>query len=164
VVTKTQEPATVKKEGTGRHLDISVVKRERMELSISVRDRPMSLLYQAAVDKLNELLAVELGPNAIQQALESELDISPEATAQRIVDLSTNLFDAFKEQHADLSDEEALDLFMETIGSGIEQGFAEAREILDGLGVLQGEIATNVDLTYEQVQEGLASFREGMAA
>jgi len=163
-INKTQEAAAAKKDGHGRHLDISVVKRDGMELSISVRDRPLSLLYQAAVDKLNELLSVELGPNAIQQAAEADLDASPEATAQRIVDLSTNLFEAFKEQHADLSEEEVLDRFMETIGSGIEQGFEEAREILSGLGVLQGDISANVDQTHSLVQEGLASFREGAGA
>lgn len=164
VVNKSQEAATVKKESHGRHLDISIVKRESMELSISVRDRPLSLLYQAAVDKLNELLAVELGPNAIQQAVETDLDVSPEATAQRIVDLSTNLFEAFKAQHTDLSEGEVLDRFMETIGSGIEQGFEEARDILSGLGVLQGDVSSDVDQTYSLVQEGLASFREGMGA
>ena len=45
------------------------------------------------------------------------------------------------------------------IGGGIEQGFAEAREILDGLGVLQGDIANNIEQTYQRVQEGLQAFR-----
>ncbi|MBT3719368.1 MAG: DUF5610 domain-containing protein, partial [Gammaproteobacteria bacterium] len=44
------------------------------------------------------------------------------------------------------------------IGGGIDQGFAEAREILDGLSVLEGDIATNIDATYDLVQEGLQAF------
>ncbi|MBT5370276.1 MAG: DUF5610 domain-containing protein, partial [Gammaproteobacteria bacterium] len=46
------------------------------------------------------------------------------------------------------------------IGGGIDQGFAEAREILDGLSVLEGDIATNIDATYDLVQEGLQAFIE----
>ena len=50
------------------------------------------------------------------------------------------------------------------IGGGIDQGFAEARGILDGLGVLEGELKDNIDLTYDLVQQGLQAFREGFSS
>ncbi|MBA1333039.1 hypothetical protein QQ73_18915, partial [Candidatus Endoriftia persephone str. Guaymas] len=53
----------------------------------------------------------------------------------------------------------ALNEFLELIGGGIEQGFAEARGILEGLEILNGEIEQNVDKTYELVQQGLERFR-----
>ena len=46
------------------------------------------------------------------------------------------------------------------IGGGIDQGFKEARDILNSLGVLEGEIADNIDKTYELVQTGLQDFRD----
>ncbi|GMQ87056.1 MAG: hypothetical protein BMS9Abin08_0254 [Gammaproteobacteria bacterium] len=44
---------------------------------------------------------------------------------------------------------------LEQVRAGVERGFAEARDILDGLGVLNGDIAKNVDRTYELIQSGL---------
>ena len=56
--------------------------------------------------------------------------------------------------------EEALVKFTDIISGGIAQGFAEARDILDGLQVLEGDIASNIDKTYDLVQTGLAAFIE----
>jgi len=43
---------------------------------------------------------------------------------------------------------------------GIDTGFSEAREILDGLGVSEGGITENIDKTYDIIQDGLAVFLE----
>ncbi len=120
------------------------------------------MLLKSAIEHLNNLLEPELGPNAIQTAVDDGLDVSPEATAQRIVSLSTGFFEAFKAQHPGEDEAVVLERFMETIGRGIEQGFKEAREILDGLQVLEGNIASNIDKTYDLVQEGLNEFFERM--
>ena len=104
-----------------------------------------------------------MGPNATQQAFDSELDVSPEATAERIVQGATAFYGAFKEQNPELSDEESLTQFMEVIGRGIDKGFEDAREILGGLNVLEGDIATNIDKTYEHVQAGLLRFVEQLS-
>jgi len=128
------------------------------EAELSVANRHMELLYKSALEKLNTVLEPDFGPDAIQSS--AEIDVSPEATAGRIVSLSTAFFEAFRQQNPEMGDEEALDRFMSTIGSGIEQGFAEAREVLEGLQVLNGDIATNIDTTYELVQQGLQDFRD----
>ena len=128
--------------------------------TISSKDDPLALVLRTAIEKLNELLTPELGPGAIQSAVDSGLDVSPEATAERIVNLSTAFFSAFREQHANESDEEALAGFLTTIREGIDRGFSEAREILDGLQVLSGDIAANIDSTYDLVQEKLLAFED----
>ena len=51
-------------------------------------------------------------------------------------------------------------LFVEVISQGIEQGFNEARDILDGLAVLEGDIAATIDTTFELVQLGLQEFSD----
>jgi len=142
----------------------AAILRSAEEVSLGVKDEPLALLFKSAIDKLNERLAPELGDNAIQNAYDSGMDFSPAATADRIVGLSTGFYSAFMAQHEGEDQTEVLNKFMETIGSGIEQGFAEARDILDGLGVLQGDIASNIDKTYELVQQGLQNFADQFKA
>lgn len=63
-----------------------------LELSISSGNEPLSLLYKAAIDGINDALKDEFGDNAIQNAYDSELNVSPEATANRIVEMSIAFF------------------------------------------------------------------------
>ena len=130
----------------------------------SAANNPMQLLFKTAIEEINKQLEPIFGKNAAQSAYESNLDVSPEATAQRIVEGSTAFFNAFKEQNSELSEEDALNEFLNVISSGIDKGFEEARDILDSLSVLEGDIATNVDLTYGLVQQGLTNFKEQFLA
>lgn len=128
--------------------------------SNSAANNPMQLLYKTAIEEINKHLEPTLGENAAQSAYDSDLDVSPKATADRIIQGSTAFYEAFKLQNTDLTDEESLDKFLSVIGSGIDTGFEEAKGILDSLKVLEGDIATNIDTTYDFVQEGLNSFKE----
>jgi hypothetical protein len=125
---------------------------------IASKEYPLQLTYQTAVAKINEQLEVEFGPSALDEAVESGLDVSPEETASRIVSMATGFFAAFREQHPDENEDAVLQIFMQTISSGIDQGFAEAREVLDGLAVLQGDVADDIDETYLLVQDRLIDF------
>ncbi len=140
-------------------LNRSIIESQ-LEVSVSAGDRPQELLYKTALEALRAELEPVLGPNAIEDAYDAGLDVSPEATAGRIVSLTTGLFSLYQDQNPDLSQDQQLDRFLEVIGGGIDTGFGEAREILDGLGVLEGEIASNIDKTYTLVQEGLQAFRD----
>jgi hypothetical protein len=46
---------------------------------------------------------------------------------------------------------------LEQARSGVEKGFAEARKILDGMGVLQGKVASDIDDTYQKIQDGFSA-------
>jgi hypothetical protein len=142
-------------------LNVSIL--ESAQVSLGAKDQPLVLLLRTAIDKINESLAPELGEDAIQKAVDSGLDTSPEATAERIVSLSTAFFDAYQEQNPTQDDAVALEKFMATIGSGIDKGFEEARNILEGLNVLDGQIASDIDETYSLVQEKLAAFEALLA-
>jgi len=85
--------------------------------------------------------------------------VTPEATADRIVSLSTALLTRFQNQRPDSDNETTLNQFVDTIQKGIERGFSEAKEILSNLGVLHGEIETDVERTLELTTDGLADFR-----
>ena len=132
-----------------------------MDANISAGNEPMALLFKTALEGINEALKGQLGDNAVQNAYASGTDFSPQATADRIVKMSTGFFEQYKANHADLSVEDALNSFSDLIGGGIDKGFKEARDILGGLKVLdQGNIASNIDDTYKLVQEGLKAFVE----
>jgi hypothetical protein len=142
-----------------RQQNIAIVEAQ-MKVSVASGNEPMALLYKTALSAINEELEKTLGPNAIEKTYNSQLDVSPEATAERIVKGATGFFLAFKDQHSELSEEESLNKFMSVIGGGIDKGFEEARDILESLSVLEGEVKGNIDLTYEFVQTGLNQFIE----
>lgn len=143
--------------------NVSIMKAS-IEVSIQSKNEPLALLLKSAIASINELLAPEFGDNAIATAAASDLDTSPEATAGRIVALSTGFFEAFKQQHVGEEQTEVLKTFMATIREGFERGFGEARDILEGLGVLDGEIASGIDQTYQLVLKGYADFEASFAA
>lgn len=142
---------------TKKALNASIVE-STINLSVASSDGSVALVLKTALENINEALKPTFGENAIQTAVDSGLDVSPEATAERIVSLSTNFFDAFQAQHSERSLEENLSSFIEVISGGIDQGFTEARDILSGLSVLDGDIASNIDATYTLVQEKLTAF------
>lgn len=130
-----------------------------VEVSLSAGNKPLSVIFQAAIDALNKELGEVTGnENPLQAAVDEGLDVSPEATANRIVSMSTNLFSAYLENNPNEDEAQAKADFIEIIRSGIEKGFEEARSVLEGLEVLQGEIAETVDKTYMLVQQGLEAF------
>lgn len=132
--------------------------------SLSVPGEPLSLLYQTAIDAINAELATTMGSNAIERAQREGVDTSPEATAERIVGMTMGTFGKFQEIHAGLPESEQVDRFLELISSGIDQGFGAAKDILEGLSVLEGSIADDINKTYELVQQSLEQFREHFLA
>jgi hypothetical protein len=153
---KVQKPGA---EETKAQFNASILKAS-MEVSISSKNEPMRLLLKSVVTKLNEVLKDQLGDNAIQNAVSQ--DNTPEGTAGRIVSLSTGFFEAFKAKHPGEDQAKLVDRFLETIKKGVDQGFKEARDILQGLDVLKGDIASNIDKTYELVQKKLEDFRSSV--
>jgi hypothetical protein len=132
------------------------------DTAISSKNDPLALLLKTALTGINEALKPTLGDNAVQNAMGQ--DNTPEGTAGRIVSISTGFFAAYKSQHPGQSDSEALSSFMSTIRGGFEKGFKEATELLKGLGVLTGDVASNIDKTYALVQKGYAAFESSQTA
>lgn len=140
-----------------RNLEILEANRNA---TLTVADQPLSLVYQAAIDAINAELEPTLGAKALQRGQQQGIDVSPEATADRILALTTGLFGRYQAQRPELSEAEQVKQFTEVIAGGVAQGFAEARDILEGLQVLEGDIATNIDKTYALVESGLSDWRE----
>lgn len=149
-----QEPISVTSK---QQLNAAIIESS-LKFNNTVGDQPLSLLLKTALQGINEALKEGGIDSSVGDAYESGLDFSPEATAERIVSFSTQFLSSYRDQHPEMSEEESLISFVEIISGGIDQGFSEAKDILGGLKVLEGEIASNIDKTYELVQKGLQSF------
>jgi hypothetical protein len=158
-ITQSTDHSLTESQQQKKNLNTAIL-QANADVSLSSGNNSLSLLYKTALEGINEALEAEFGPNSIENSVETELDVSPQATADRIVSQSTAFFTAFSEQNPDLTEQEALEKFTTIINSGIDKGFSEARDILEGLSVLQGDIADNIDQTYSLVQSGLSAFIE----
>ncbi|PKG40826.1 DUF5610 domain-containing protein [Psychromonas sp. Urea-02u-13] len=146
---------------------ISVTNKKLLNASIlesalkfqgSVASQPQALLLKTALEGINEALKVLGVEKTVEQSSKEGIDVSPEATADRIVSFSTNFFPLYLKQHPEMDEQAALTKFVDVISGGINQGFSEAKEVLTGLNVLEGDIASNIEKTYELVQQGLSNF------
>jgi hypothetical protein len=136
-------------------LNASIVQAS-LTVSLQASNDPMSVVLKTALTGINEALKADFGDNAIENAMSQ--DNTPEGTAGRIVALSTAFYDAYKQQHPGDDEETTLNNFIATLKKGVDQGFKEARDVLQGLNVLNGDIASNIDKTYALVQQGYADF------
>ncbi|MBQ0720173.1 MAG: DUF5610 domain-containing protein [Gammaproteobacteria bacterium] len=152
-----------KKTSESPSLDAAIV-NTNLSLSVGDANSSLTLVLKTALEGINAELAPTLGSGAIQAAVDTGIDVSPEATAERIVSLSTAFFGAYQEANPELDFDTALNQFVDVISGGIDQGFAEAREILDGLQVLTGDIASNIDTTYQLVQDKLSAFVDNLSS
>lgn len=160
-------------EANKRQLNQTILDNQ-LSLSLTSDNKAMNLLYRAISDAVEKRMAAQ-APAAQNQDDSTEVtaetglnktytneDTSPQATAERIVGFATNFYQAFRQQNPQLDDEDGLEQFMQEIGKGIDQGFADARDILTGLKKLEGKVATDIDETYSLTQQGLQDFRERM--
>ena len=127
--------------------------------NLSSASRPTSATAQPVVrnaadaqatlaNRLAERLGLEPG------ALASKAnDYTPEKVAGRILGFIEQRLQSEQAAGADPSKLKGL---LEQARSGVEKGFAEARKILDDMGVLQGKVASDIDDTYQKIQDGFS--------
>ena len=161
--TKASEQLTGKDRAEqARQAQNTAILRANEQVSLRSNNDSLSLLYKTALEGINAELEPVLGENASQKIYDSGIDTSPEATAERIVAFATGFYSRYKELNPGKSEEETLDSFLKVIGGGIEKGFTDAKDILKGLKVYEGEVEGGVNKTYDLVMQGLSSFREKM--
>ena len=141
-------------------LSASIAKNDKVDVSFEELYKSLSLTAKKVIDKLNELLESSL-PGGIQ-SLKAE-EWTPEATAERIVTQVTALFSIYAKQNPDLEGEELLNGFMDTIRSGVGQGYGDAFEILESLGAFEFDgVQSGVERTKELIDEKLALYEAKM--
>lgn len=159
---KAQENYSQMLQKTGKDVLNQSIMQANEKVALQSGNKSLSLLYKTALEGINKELEPIFGSNAAQKIYDSGIDTSPEATAGRIVGFATSLFTLYQQQRPSDDQEQQLNDFMDVIGKGIEQGFADAIKILEGLKVFSGEVKSGVDTTYNLVMQGLQKFREQM--
>ena len=129
------------------------------EVSLKAGNQSQALLLRSAIERINEILAPELGPDAISARMSE--DNSPEATAERILSLSTGFFDSYAKQHPNDDPDQLATDFVNLIRGGFEKGFNEAKDILQGLKVFSGDVESGIMKTFELVSQGYDEFLAG---
>ena len=152
---RVQRQEQVSEAALRKDLNVGILQAS-MAVSIRAGDESQALLFRTAIEGINEALAPTLGPDAIQNAMGQ--DNSAEATAGRIVSMSTAFFDAYAARRPEDDPETVLRDFMDVIRGGFEKGFGEARDILSGLGVFTGAVEADVTKMRELVLRGYERF------
>lgn len=129
----------------------------------------MKVNYQSAIEAINEKLRADLGldPETADPVSQNKLQEqggmeywTPENTAKRIVEGATAFLGGFQAANPDLQGEELMTKFMDVVGGGLIQGFAEAKGFLGDLKVFEGTVEQNYNATFELVQAGMEQFRK----
>lgn len=86
------------------------------------------------------------------------IDTSPDATADRIVNFALQFFSKYADNNGLADDEDGRRQFADFIGAAINKGIAEARDILQGLQVLSGQVGNQIDQTADIISRRLGDF------
>ncbi|TVP93463.1 MAG: hypothetical protein EA348_00685 [Pseudomonadaceae bacterium] len=107
----------------------------------------------ALANRLADRLGLAPGSLAADQAD----NFTPDKVAERVLGFVGG---RLQRDAADGADSAALQKRLDEAVRGIEKGFAEARKILEGMGMLNGKVAADIDATYDAIQRGLQDLRE----
>lgn len=163
--TKDKPSASELSQANRQELNQTILQNQ-LDINLKSDNKSMTLLYKTITASVEKRLAEDenetTGPEKTNASnpYGQDQDTSSQATADRIVAFATNFYGNYREQNKDLSEQDAMDEFMTKIGGGIDQGFADARDILKSLQQLEGKVASDIDETYGLIQKGLQSFRE----
>lgn len=105
-----------------------------------------------AQNVLANRVAQRLGVDPATLAGKTQDDYTPDKVAGRILDFVGGRIQA---EAANGADPEKLQKMLDQARQGVEKGFAEAKKILQGMGVLGGKIASDIEDTFQRVQDGL---------
>jgi len=129
---------------------------DSVSFSSTELNKALGLTAEEIITKLNEKLKGVL-PEGLASVKPE--DATPEATADRIVKSITGLFEIFAKSKPGLEDEQRLDEFMKQARAGVEQGYADAYEMLQGLGAFNFDgVEDGVKQTKLLIEKKLAEF------
>lgn len=117
--------------------------------------RARKLLNERILASLNSVLQSD-GISKLDVARSD--DFTPEKVADRILKFVDS---AMKLAKLDGASDEELANMLEEAKKGVDMGFGEAKDILDGFGVLNGKIAEDIDETYDLIQKGFDQIESG---
>ena len=139
-------------------LDLEINYNDKSTLESPNLSKALSISSQKIISKINEILEAKNFKKI--QDLKPQ-DVSPEKTADRVVTGITALFNAFAKQNKDLSNEDLVAKFIEQAKKGVEQGYSDAKNILQDLGAFEFEgVESSISETKDLIMQKLDKFAE----
>ncbi|MFT7680400.1 MAG: hypothetical protein ACI8QC_004406 [Planctomycetota bacterium] len=128
------------------------------QVSLSKPDRATSMqLVEQLVDRhlADEFPVYEAPTEGAEEDSEEPRDATPEGVAQSIFErISGGLYESVRRANPDLS-EAQFEKFSAEVFKGVERGLSEARDVLEGMEVLEGAIESDVEKTGELLNKHL---------
>ncbi|MGR9115370.1 MAG: DUF5610 domain-containing protein [Gammaproteobacteria bacterium] len=114
--------------------------------------------FQKVVDRhLLDTLEKAIGIEGISLKELNPGDFTPQKVADRVLNFVNQALGLMQNSRPDFD----RDAFLSEVKEGIDTGFEEARDILNGLGVLNGQIEDTIGDTYDLIQQGLSKLESG---
>ncbi len=95
-----------------------------------------------------------IGADSLSPANTNHTDFSPDKVADRILAFVNKTIGQLKNSDPNFDQ----DKFLSQVKQGIDTGFSDARDALNSVGLLKGQIKENLDVTYTKIQDGLSKF------
>ena len=128
----------------------AVFMRSQTSLSFSVLNTSLSEKLQGA--------GFDMSPDAIAaKAKENASMFDFEAVAENVLKFVET---AVMKAKGEGADDEALKEMMSKARQGVDEGFAMAREELEGMGEMNDELSDGIDKSYDLIQNGLDRFQQ----
>lgn len=116
------------------------------------------VMLDSVVEQINKAIQEAGIDLTIEEARVSGMDLSPEATARRIVDFSAGFAAAYESAHPRDPARVRISGFMSLIRGAIRDGFQQARDFLEGVTRLSDTVERNIDRSFELTNEFLDAF------
>lgn len=122
----------------------------------------LRIVNERAMEKLRQVVAQARADLGLPE--DAQVDLSPEATGDRIADFALKWFTQWAKNNKVEDNEEGRSRFVDFIGKAVQQGVKEARGILKSLNALNPQVDTMIDKTMERVQARFDDFiKNGMS-
>ena len=125
---------------------------DRVEISLTANmtvEAANGVMEDSVVEQINKAIQEAGIDLTVEDAHRNEVDVSPEATAQEIVNYAAGFLEGFRQNYLGESGESQIRGFMTLIRGAISDGLQQARHFLDGITTLDESIQENIDRTYE---------------
>ncbi|MDP8222105.1 MAG: DUF5610 domain-containing protein [Candidatus Lernaella stagnicola] len=143
------QPANAKK------TDLAAPAKLQAGDKVAQRDErfPFAVYAKHTLDQLRSLVqSVSDGFNL------DEFDPSPDAVSDTIAGFAVGMFGAYREQHPELSDDEAINKYEKLIGNAVNKGYNEALAILQGMDINDENTMGQIQQTHNLIFEKLDRF------
>ena len=118
-----------------------------------LRQEPLQLLVRVLAARLHQTFGVTPAPRPLTSAIEQTL--TPELACARILLLLNAAFANYKTAQPNQDQRELGVIFINIANDALQQGYAETRQLLGNLAMLEGTVVKDIDKTIALIDHAL---------